>query len=199
MWLEREQRYPNIEFASVQRCALATLLQYTFKNTKNRSQELQTGQVAVDYSGPIGRGESGLAKRVLVARGWGSIMRSAYHPFMGRLQNHLNNLARYNFDTCQPERKGWAASKAATEEQPQDWGVDENTQATALTQEEILHAANYQFDVWAAGYNWLQSNADSGKAVKELIEETILPYYNEGKKVVVKVKRGAIFEALPAR
>ena len=178
-------RPPNMDSAGAIMGALATLLQYTFKNTKNRSQELQTGQVAVDYSGPIGRGESGLAKRVLVARGWGSIMRSAYHPFMGRLQNHLNNLARYNFNTCQPDRQGWAASSEA-QEAPKDWGADENTQATALTQEEILHAANYQFDVWAAGYNWLQSNADSGKAVKELIEETILPYYNEGKKVVVK-------------
>lgn len=183
---EKAWRPPNLDsFGSIMG-ALATLLQYTFKNTKNRSQDLQTDQVKVDYSGPIDKGESGLSQKVLAARGWGSIIRSSYHPFMGKLQNHLNNLARYNFDTCQPEYKGWAASKAATEEQPQDWGGDENSQATALTEKEILHAANYQFDVWAAGYNWLQSNADSGKAVKKLIEETILPYYNEGKKVVVK-------------
>lgn len=179
-------RPPNADSFGAIMCTLATLLQYTFKNTKDRSQDLQTGQVEVDYSGPIGRGESGLSKKVLAARGWGSIIRSAYHPFMGRLQNHLNNLARYNFNTCQPERQGWAASKAATEEQPQDWGADENSQASALTDEEIMHAANYRFDVWAAGYNWLQSNGVSGADVKKLIEETILPYYNEGKKIVVK-------------
>ncbi|MGN5480436.1 hypothetical protein ACTMU2_37720 [Cupriavidus basilensis] len=64
-----------------------------------------------------------------------------------------------------------------------DWGAD---RGEALTREEILHAANYQFDVWAGGYDWLQSNRDSGAATKDLIENTILPYYNEGKTVVAE-------------
>lgn len=180
---EKAWRPPNLDLAG----ALATLwtfLQYVFKNTKERSQELQTDQVQVDYRGPIDRGESGLSKQVLVARGWGSIIRSVYHPFMGKLQNHLNNLMRYNFDANKTQRQGWAASSVAAE-LPKEWGADENSQAAPLTDEEITHAANYRFDVWAAGYNWLQSNGVSGADVKKLIEETILPYYNEGKKVVV--------------
>jgi hypothetical protein len=66
---------------------------------------------------------------------------------------------------------------------PTEWGAKEGD---ALTRDEILHAANYQFDVWAGGYNWLQSNKDSGAAIKDLIENTILPYYNKGKRVTVK-------------
>ncbi len=66
----------------------------------------------------------------------------------------------------------------------------EGRAVSRLTKEEILHAANYQFDIWAGGYNWLQSNRDSGAAIKEAVENVILPYYNEGKKVTVKEAPG---------
>ena len=52
-----------------------------------------------------------------------------------------------------------------------DWGGEGGE---PLSKEEILHAANYQFDIWAGGYNWLQSNRDSGAAIKEAVENVIL-------------------------
>jgi hypothetical protein len=100
---------------------------------------------------------------------------------MGQLQHFLNSLAEYDFSRCEADLKYWAAEFG--QDAPADWGAEGGE---ALTREEILHAANYQFDVWAGGYNWLQSNRDSGAAIKELIENTILPYYNEGKTVVVE-------------
>jgi hypothetical protein len=108
-------------------------------------------------------------------------MRSSYHPFMGKLQHLLNSLAEYDFERGEANLKNWAAEFG--QDAPTDWGAESGE---ALTREEILHAANYQFDVWAGGYNWLQSNRDSGEAIRDLIEKTILPYYNEGKTVVAK-------------
>ncbi|MCA7971887.1 GPI inositol-deacylase [Burkholderia sp. AU39826] len=157
---------------------IAQLFVYLFKSSHERAGDLVTDTVEIDPSGPIDAGESGLPKNVLVARGWGAVMRSSYHPFMAKLQHLLNDLSRYDFQRCEADLRKWAAE--AGQDAPTAWGAKEGD---ALTREEILHAANYQFDVWAGGYNWLQSNRDSGAAIKELIEKTILPFYNEGKGV----------------
>lgn len=161
--------------------AICQLFSYLFKNAKDRAGDLATATVEVDPSGPIDAGLSGLPRNVLVARGWGALMRSSYHPFMGDLQHLLNSLAEYDFERGVAELKGWAAEDGQS--RPSDWGGD---RGEALTREEILHAANYQFDVWAGGYNWLQSNRDSGAVIKDLIEKTILPFYNEGRTVVAE-------------
>ncbi|WP_454732679.1 MULTISPECIES: hypothetical protein [Cupriavidus] len=161
--------------------AIGQLFSYAFKNTKERAGDLGTETVEIDPSGPIDAGQSGLPKNVLVARGWGALMRSSHHPFMGQLQHLLNSLAEYDFTRCEADLKNWAAEFG--QDAPADWGAEGGE---ALTRKEILHAANYQFDVWAGGYNWLQSNRDSGAAIKDLIENTILPYYNEGKTVVAE-------------
>ena len=173
-------RPPNADLAGAADL-IGQLFSYAFKTTEKRATELSTLSVEIDPSGPIDEGESGLPKNVLVARGWGALMRSSYHPFMGQLQNLLNNLAEYDFKRCEADLKAWAAEDGQTA--PADWGA---SNGEALTKDEILHAANYQFDIWAGGYNWLQSNRDSGAAIKDYIEKIILPYYNEGKAVKVK-------------
>ncbi|AZQ54979.1 hypothetical protein [Burkholderia cenocepacia] len=173
-------RPPNLDLRGAADL-IGQLFSYLFKSTNERAGDLVTNSVEIDPSGPIDAGESGLPKNVLVARGWGALMRSSYHPFMAKLQHLLNDLSRYDFQRCEADLRKWAAE--AGQDAPTEWGAKEGD---ALTREEILHAANYQFDVWAGGYNWLQSNRDSGSAIKELIEKTILPFYNEGKSVVVK-------------
>lgn len=177
-------RPPNLDMRGAAD-AVGQLFNYLFKSTDERASDLKTTEAEVDFSGPIDDGESGLPKNVLVARGWGALMRSSYHPFMGRLQKELNQLAEFDFERCQVALKGWAAGDAG--QPPSDWGA---TAGDKLSEGEIQHAANYQFDVWAAGYNWLQSNRDSGQAIKDLIEKTILPYYNEGKEVKVAAPDG---------
>jgi len=173
-------RPPNMDVRGVGD-AILQLVSYLFKTASERASDLAIDTVEVDFRGPIDEGECGLPRNVLVCRGWGSLMRSSYHPFMARLQHLLNNLAEYDFDRCEADLKHWAAESG--QESPTEWGAAEGE---ALTRDEILYAANYQFDIWAGGYNWLQSNRDSGAAIKELIEKTILPYYNEGRRVVIK-------------
>lgn len=157
------------------------LLCYVLKNARERAEDLVTDSVEIDPRGPIDAGESGVPENVLVARGWGALLRSSYHPFMAQLEKLLNSLSVYDFEREEAVLQNWAAEHG--HQPPTEWGADGGE---ALTREEILHAANYQFDVWAGGYNWLQSNRDSGKAIQELIEKTILPFYNQGERVVVE-------------
>ncbi|HEX6735426.1 MAG TPA: hypothetical protein VF096_11495 [Azonexus sp.] len=161
--------------------AIGQLFEYLFKGTKQRVSDLKTGDAEIDPRGSISVGDSGLDENVLRARRWGTVLRTSYHPIMASLQFHLNNLCRFIPASCTTELQAWAASEAS--EVPTEWGAKHGA---ALTHEEILHAANYQFDVWAGGYNWLQSNRESGAAIKAYIEQIILPYYNEGRKVEVQ-------------
>lgn len=160
--------------------ALLQLVAYAFTSAQSRAASLLMDRVEVDPNGPIDAGRSGLPINVLTLRGWGTIMRGSYHAFLSDLEYYLNNLARYDFDRCEVDFKEWAAE--AGTEAPTEWG---SSQGEALTRSEILHAARYQFDVWVGGYNWLQSNRDSGEQIKRYIEKEILPYYNDGAPILL--------------
>lgn len=177
-------RPPNMDSRGMAN-AIGQLFEYIFKSTKQRVRELNTGEAEIDPRGSISIGDSGLPENVLRARRWGTVLRTSYHPVMAKLQFNLNALSKYNTATCSAELAAWAASEGL--EPPTEWGA---ASGSPLSRDEILHAANYQFDVWAGGYNWLQSNRESGAAIKDYIENVILPYYNEGKEVKVETKDG---------
>lgn len=177
-------RPPNMDVRGILD-AIGQLFTYAGKNTKQRQSELKTEEAEVDPSGPIDTAGTPFNKKTLTARGWGTLLRSSYHPFMGRLQVALNDLCTYDFDKCEAGLQDWA--KEDGKEAPAEWGAESGD---PVTKDEILHAVNYQFDVWAAGYVWLQSNRDSGEAVKNYIEKVVLPYYNEGKEVRVDAPDG---------
>jgi hypothetical protein len=163
--------------------AIGQLFEYLFKSTEQRAKELNTADAEVDPRGSISEGDSGLPENVLRARNWGTVLRTSYHPVMAKLQFNLNELAKFNTATCEADLRAWAGNEG--QEPPTEWGA---ASGAALSREEILHAANYQFDVWGGGYNWLKSNRDSGAAIRDYIEKVILPYYNEGKEVKVETK-----------
>lgn len=162
--------------------AIAQLFEYLFKSTKQRVKELKTEDAQIDPRGSIDPGDSGLSKDVLRARRWGTVLRTSYHPFMARLQYNLNHLSEFVPASDTVELGAWAAAEG--KEDPAQWGAQGGA---ALTPEDIQHAANYRFDVWCGGYNWLQSNRISGEDIEKYIEETILPYYNEGKAAEVQM------------
>lgn len=156
--------------------ALAT---YLFKRAADRQRELNKDTVEIDPDGPKSAGGSGLPKDTLQKRHWGTIMRSCYHPVLGFLQQQLNDIMQMK------QLQGWWVEHA--QRSPGDYGDEKN--GAALTEDELLHAARYRYDVWVGGYNWLQSNADSGKAIKDWIENEVLPSYDKcdlrAKKVIV--------------
>ncbi|MDR3410885.1 MAG: hypothetical protein P4L87_08085 [Formivibrio sp.] len=156
--------------------AILQLLKYAVKSASDRQEELNADKVGLYLDGPIDPGISGLSKDICRQRGWGALMRASYHPVMGQLQHHLNNI----MELCQLQG-WWQTNKEAT---AADYGDILN--GGALTENELIHAAHYRFEVWAGGYNWLKSNGDSGKAIQEYIEKTVLPFYKgTAEKVIV--------------
>jgi hypothetical protein len=157
-----------------------------FKSPESRQSELDSrpGKVSVYHGGEIGgeglSSEEKVSDEVLRHRGWGSIMRSAYHPIMVDIQNYMNSIMSDH--KLQP----WWDEKA--EHQPSDWGDWENNPPLSELDpaQGLAHAADIHYEVWAAGYNWLQSNAVSALDVINYINKVVLPHYKgRAKKVLI--------------
>lgn len=170
-------RPPNMDGLEPILDAIGQLFTYLFKKAGTRQRELAPSAVTVDDRGPIDPGESGLSEAVCRQRGWGSVMRSSYQPVMAWLQKHLNGTMEMGklHDLWQDE----------AQTSPADWGDTQGNVGLSLG--EIKHLANYHFDVWGCGYNWLQSNKDSGQAVADFIRTQVLPSYKGAAQKVVVV------------
>ncbi|MGY0634674.1 hypothetical protein [Luteimonas sp. A478] len=107
-------------------------------------------------------------------RGFGALMQSAYQPVMVNLETVLNRMVQ-----------GGEVSEAWTHgndmfgmlTDPAEYG--EKKGAVRLSEVEIRQAANYRFEFWAGGYNWIRSNADSGAEIIEFIESEVMGHYRE--------------------
>ena len=77
-------------------------------------------------------------------------MRSAYHPIMVQMQNEMNSIRRDG------KLEGWWEKYSNTT--PAYWGDWSNNPClnSLLKAEGMDHAAEIRYEVWAAGYNWLQ-------------------------------------------
>lgn len=170
-------RPPNMDGLGPILDAIGQLFTYLFKKADARQRELTPNAVTVDDRGPIDPGESGLSEAVCRQRGWGGVMRSSYQPVMAWLQKHLNDTMEMGklHDLWQDE----------AQTPPADWGDTQGN--VALSLDDIKHLAHYHFDVWGCGYNWLQSNKDSGQTVADYIRTQVLPSYKGAAQKVVVV------------
>ncbi|WP_028687933.1 esterase/lipase family protein [Pseudomonas fulva] len=161
-----------------------------FKSSKQRQAELDStpGALGVYEGGELDDAGSGLSTDEMRTRKWGAIMRSAYHPIMGEMQRQMNNIMLNNdLQGEWKERVGQA---------PGDWGDWENNPSLAAMGDAsgLKNAADTQYEVWAAGYNWLQSNRDSAKDIINFINNTVLPHYNgkAGNVIIVTHSMGGL-------
>ncbi|NBF06979.1 hypothetical protein GV819_32455 [Pseudomonas sp. Fl5BN2] len=162
---------PNISFRPTDIFAtLVALFVWWGRGPKDRQKLLNAEEVEVDDRGSIDTGSSGLSEEAARTRGWGKAMRSSYNPFMALMENRLDRIVSQR--QIQP---WWNAESLHT---PADYG-EELGQATALSEHELTQAGKYQFDVWCAGYNWLQSNRQSALDVRDYIDNTVLAHYRE--------------------
>lgn len=149
---------------------IAAIFTWWCRGPKERQELLDPVAVEVDDSGPISLGDSGLNAGAARRRGWGSAHKMYYHPFLARLEQLLDNIYRAR------KIQEWWNEESLRE--PAEYG-EERGQVTALTEDELIRAGKYQFDVWCGGYNWLQSNADSAADIRDYIENTVLAHYRE--------------------
>lgn len=149
---------------------IAAIFTWWSRGPKERQELLGPDTVEVDDSGPISLGDSGLSADAARLRGWGSAHKMYYHPFLARMEQRLDNIYRGR------KIQTWWNEEGLRE--PEEYG-EERGQVTPLTEDELIHAGKYQFDVWCGGYNWLQSNADSAADIRDYIEKTVLAHYRK--------------------
>lgn len=167
---------------------ISAMWTWGWRGAKERQTILNKDAVEVDDSGPISVGTSGLSRALARERGWGSVARKSYNPIMAVLQERLNRLAfATGLMTGKPETRLDQEWQDIGMRSPAEYG--EKLGLPSLTREEVIKASRYSFDVWCCGYNWLQSNRDSGQDVQTYIEEKVLAYYRKkkipAKKVIV--------------
>ncbi|MBT9309349.1 esterase/lipase family protein [Pseudomonas aeruginosa] len=150
--------------------SIGALWTWAWRGPKARQELLKAEQVEVDDQGTIDVGQSGLSEEAARLRGWGKVMRSAYNPVMGLMERRLDNIV------SRRELQAWWNDEALSP--PGDQG-EEQGKVGPIDEEELLRASRYQFDVWCAGYNWLQSNRQSALDVRDYIENTVLPFYQK--------------------
>ena len=157
---------------------------------------LQHKQVTVDDTGEIPQGfltqstdEPGQTRRVPTgrtplarlnvdtarARGWGRVGAAFYFEFLDWLEYQLNSP---EFDGVK-ENAALTSLKHAHSDNPP--GVQPDKPGVPLKSEDFNKLLSVFNPVHAFGYNWLQSNAQSGAELNELIDRLIAKYDCNGR------------------
>jgi len=99
-------------------------------------------------------------------RGWGTVGYISYGKFLEDFQQRLFSA------------NGGLPADFINLMSPPSFTLDDGSKALlTFKQAHIDHCKNFHFPVYAMGYNWLQSNEDSAKALKTLVEVTLPKYY----------------------
>lgn len=108
-------------------------------------------------------------------RGWGTVHWKSYGAFLSMLETNLNSTFAYSAHKEQRvvEHHWQDVMKAKRE----SWDAPD---MPALTEDDLLKYAKYQYPVYAVGYNWLQSNEQAAKHLQKRIEE-IMAWWNSRK------------------
>lgn len=160
-------RPPNLDGVGAVLGALGQMFVFLFRGAATRQRLLNPLTAEVDERGSIDA-EDTIPDALARERGWGALMRSAYNPVMAEMHRKLNDVMSAG------KLQQWWADEGARA--PAEYGEVVGGNA-ALTMEQCRHAAHYRFEVWAGGYNWLQSNRNSAQDIVKRIDEVILPYY----------------------
>jgi len=118
-------------------------------------------------------------------RGWGTVAQKSYHPFLLWLEETLNpkdgNPARWT-DYYQDEATISAPPVPGAEPKlfpgvrmglkGQPFGAEKTPFASIMT-DDLIARSKFMFPVYAAGYNWLESNHLSAVALQKRIGEII--------------------------
>jgi len=163
---------PNTDTVGANLCALGWLIAAWFRSAASREKRLDPFSVDVTPLGPIdvGNGET-IDEPEARRRGWGTIHRTSYHPLLVWLEDTLNNpmfFGKVRGAWCESDPKGrdWTL-KPLLGTDPAEYGAYGKGGPIAADSAEFQHFAKFRYRVYAIGYNWMQSNDDSGRQVVE--------------------------------
>jgi pimeloyl-ACP methyl ester carboxylesterase len=141
------------------------------RSPKVRQLILHPDYVEVDESGELDIANCHLERSVMRQRGWGEIFNGSYGTLLFELQSHLEMTFQFDMLNQRHIRARWKEVMQAMQSDPlQRWGV---RSVAPLTESELEKYAEYQYPIYACGYNWLQSCGESAKRLERRIVEII--------------------------
>ena len=109
-------------------------------------------------------------------RGWGTVGYFSYGVFLDTFQSWL----------YQPT--GELSLKLQSLTEAHSFELDPSAQTTlTFDDDDIKKLENYDFPLYAMGYNWLESNETSARRLQKLVEETIPAFYKKKGRICDKV------------
>jgi hypothetical protein len=134
------------------------------REPSQRQLLLDAEAVEVDPSGDLP--PSQLTEQQMREQGWGEVHAGSYGGFLATLQQYLET----TFELAGTQRRIKEHWRAVIACEPARWGVQS---VPPLTEPELEHYAGYYYPVYAIGYNWLQSCAESAERVQKRVLEII--------------------------
>ncbi|WP_230029010.1 triacylglycerol lipase [Massilia sp. Bi118] len=141
------------------------------RSPKMRQLILHPEYVEVDDSGDLDIGSCYLERSVMRERGWGEIFNGSYGTLLFELQSHLEMTFQFDALNKRHIRSRWKEVMQAMEgDTLKRWGV---RSVAPLTETELEKYAEYQYPIYACGYNWLRSCGESANRLEERIGKII--------------------------
>ncbi|WP_434110413.1 esterase/lipase family protein [Paraburkholderia caffeinilytica] len=163
---------PNAAPGDSKAAAGAWLYGAYHKNAAERQTKFNPLEAKVTTLGPINAGDGKtISEDEARRRGWGSVHRWSYHPFLLWLEQTLNSpkfFGKLQGPWINPDPTGetWALHPVLGTD-PKQYGGFGKGAPIAPDSAEFNHFLKFRYRVYAIGYNWLQSNADSARQVIE--------------------------------
>ncbi|MCX8649213.1 hypothetical protein J3U21_03915 [Gilliamella sp. B2776] len=114
-------------------------------------------------------------------RGWGTVGYISYGKFLEKFQSSLFQANGQLSDKLR------SLTKSPSFELDKDKNEEEDKITLTFTQTQIDICKNYDLPLYAMGYNWLESNEESAKRLKTLVEKTIPAFYKKQGRICDKV------------
>ncbi len=166
---------------------LSAALQGLGRNAARRQQLLNPRDTVVDDSGPSHPSDN--ARHLLAIaegktdaerarwRGWGQLHGDSYGDILNALEERFAMI--YDPTTAGQKMDAWWSTEVMGRNDAAKTGAQKPF--SPLTEAELQAAADVLYPVHAVGYNWLQSNQDSGKHVLAEIKRITQHYRDKGK------------------
>ncbi|RXV72482.1 alpha/beta hydrolase [Burkholderia stabilis] len=161
---------PNMDTVGAMLGGFLSVIVGWFQSASSRESRFDPLSVSVTPLGPINVGDGKtITEKEARRRGWGSVYRTSYQPVLLWLEQQLNNpmlCAKLQGAWCEPDPKGetWALHPVL-DTAPTQYGAYGKGEAITEESPEFKRFVKFRYRVYAIGYNWLQSNDDSGRDV----------------------------------
>lgn len=174
--------------------AIVLLLKHLNKSAAERQKLLDPNNTEVDDNGPAHPDESSKALLAIAEgstdaerakwRGWGQVYGASYGGILSLLENTLALI----FDPASQGTQLSTTWSTLVMGQQDAAKLGAQKPFTPLQETQLRNAADVLYPVHGVGYNWLQSNKNSGERLAQEIERITAHYRSKGKtcdKVIV--------------